>query len=371
MASITAGVIAAGIGAVGSVASGAISAGAAKSAADTQSAAAQQASQNALQQYYQTRADLSPFRVVGQNAADQLAAIFGLPTTAFAGGGGGAAPSAAPSTNAGGGSPQGLPPGWRIQQGSTQQSGDNFAFHTDASVIDQNGNVIATIPGSSGSTLTPQDAASFLMSQGMLPGSGGGSNPLSGGGAPPPAAPGPNPLSSYGLSGLTFQPTQAQLSATPGYQWDLSQGLQGVANSNAAKGLGISGPALKGAAAYATGLANNTLTTQQGIFQQNLGNVINPLQFMANLGQTSAATTGQLGMQGINNANQALIGGANAQAAGTIGQANAFGNALGGLGNSATNYLLFNNLNGGGGGTYPDNGLLFNGVNPNGSTYSP
>lgn len=155
---------------------------------------------------------------------------------------------------------------------------------------------------------------------------------------------GPNLLASNGLSGLTFQPTQAQLAATPGYQFDLAQGLQSTQNSNAAQGLGVSGAALKGAANYATGLANNTLTTQQGIFQQNLNNVLNPLQSLTNLGQNAATQTGQQGVQATSNANQLAVGGANAQAAGQVGGANALSSGIAGLGNSATSGILLSNL---------------------------
>lgn len=158
-----------------------------------------------------------------------------------------------------------------------------------------------------------------------------------------------NLLAQNGINGLTFQPTQAQLSATPGYQFDLSQGLQAVQNSNAAQGLGVSGSALKGAANYATGLANNTLTTQQGIFQQNLGNVLNPLQSLANLGENAAATTGALGNQAVANSNALQVGAANASAAGTVGAANAASGALGSLGGAPLNYALYNQLLGGGG----------------------
>lgn len=164
-----------------------------------------------------------------------------------------------------------------------------------------------------------------------------------------PGATGPNPLTANGLSGLTFQPTQAQLAATPGYQFDLAQGEQSVANSNAAAGRGVSGAALKGAANYATGLANNTLTTQQGIFQQNLSNVLNPLQALSNQGENAAAETGQLGTSNTNAANAGIVGAGNAAASGTIGSANAISGGLGGLGSSATNYALYNQLLGGGG----------------------
>jgi hypothetical protein len=177
---------------------------------------------------------------------------------------------------------------------------------------------------------------------------------------------GPNLLAANGINGLTFQPTTAQLTATPGYQFDLNQGLQGVANSNAAQGLGISGAALKGAANYATGLANNTLTTQQGIFQQNLGNVLNPLQNITGTGENAGATTGQQGITAVGNSNTALIGGANASAAGTVGSANALSGGLSSIGSAPTNYLLYNQLLG------SNSGLNSSGpgTGPNGNYYS-
>ena len=132
----------------------------------------------------------------------------------------------------------------------------------------------------------------------------------------------------YGMSGPTFQPTQAQLAATPGYQWDLSQGLNSVNSSNAAKGLGVSGAALKGAANFATGLANNTLTTQAGIFQNNWNDVMSPLQAAANRGEGAAATTGQIGATNTANAGNDLMGAANARAAGTVAAAQSINNGF-------------------------------------------
>lgn len=175
---------------------------------------------------------------------------------------------------------------------------------------------------------------------------------------------GPNLLSSNGINSLTFQPTQAQLEATPGYQFIRNQGMQGVASSNAAQGRGISGAALKGAAQFAEGLAGTTLGQQQQIFQSNLGNVINPLQNLANLGQTAATQTGQNSLASTNASNAALIGGANASAAGTIGSANALSSGLNSLGSAPLNYQLYSQLlngggSGGGGGGYQDTTTTF------------
>ncbi len=161
---------------------------------------------------------------------------------------------------------------------------------------------------------------------------------------------GTNLLSSNGINALTFQPTQEQLEATPGYQFTRAQGLQSVANSNAASGRGISGAALKGAANFATGLADNTLKTQQGIFQANLGNVLNPLSNLANIGQTAATQTGQFGQQGVANANALSVGGANAQASGIVGGANAISGGLNSVSGAPLNYLLYSKLLGSGDG---------------------
>ena len=162
-------------------------------------------------------------------------------------------------------------------------------------------------------------------------------------------------LQGFGLPNIVFRPDQATLASTPCYQFNLAQGQNAVANSNAAQGRGISGAALKGAANYATGLANNTLLTQQGIFQQNLNNVLGGLSGIGNLGENAAAQTGSLGTQNTANANNALVGGANAAAAGTVGSANALSNGLGAAGGAPLNYLLYNQLlgSGGGGGGFP------------------
>lgn len=347
--------IAAGIGAVGSIAGGLISSSGAKSAASQQADAANRAADLSYKQYQQTREDLAPFRFIGYNASDLLAQVLGLPSTATVGQ---PAPSAATAaapvqTNIFGGvTGAKLPDGWGYQAPQQVGNMDSGFSMSPGAITDQTGRVVMTLPDN---VTDEASAANFLA------GIGGGVRSAI---AQSPAAPLPSTtdamhaaLARYGLKGLTFQPTQAELEATPGYQFNLAQGLRGVANSLAAKGKGISGEALKGGAAYATGLADNTLLTQQGIFQQNLANVINPLEWAANLGQTAATQTGQLGMQGVANTNALRVGAANAGAAGTVGSANALAGAFGGVGNAATNYLLFNNLlNNGGGGGYADTG---------------
>jgi len=130
--------------------------------------------------------------------------------------------------------------------------------------------------------------------------------------------------------------TLAQLEATPGYQFILDQGLKSTQNAVAARGLGVSGAAMKGAANYATGLAQNTY---QNIFnqqQQKFQNLLN----IATLGANAGAQTGTQSIQSAGNAGNALIQAGNLQGSGLINA----GNALTGSANNALGYYQLQNL---------------------------
>lgn len=162
------------------------------------------------------------------------------------------------------------------------------------------------------------------------------------------------------LPGLVqpFQPTQAQLEATPGYQFALSQGLKSTQNAAAAKGQGISGAALKGAAQYATGLADQTYQNQFNNYQTQNTNAYNKLMGLSSLGENAAATTGNIGQQALGTGINALTSGAAAQAAGQVGSANALSSGINGIGTAGLNALLLPQLLnrlGGSGGASPGN----------------
>lgn len=168
--------------------------------------------------------------------------------------------------------------------------------------------------------------------------------------------------------------TQQGLEQTPGYQFALQQGLQATQSAAAAKGLGISGAALKEAANYATGLANQTYTNRFSEAQQSWQDVINQgqsalnlgtaaynqgtlaqqlqqqqygqWQNLGNLGENAAAQSGQAGTAAANAITSGLTAGAGqagnylqnagqAQAAGTAGVGNA-------LTSGVNNYLNYN-----------------------------
>lgn len=156
-----------------------------------------------------------------------------------------------------------------------------------------------------------------------------------------PGATGPGPL----LSPITMD--EKNLQQTPGYQFNLKQGLKAVQNSAAARGLGASGAALKGAAGFASGLADSTYQNQFANAQQNQGNQFNRLLSLTQLGENAASQTGSFGTQTAQSVANSQIGAGNAQAAGDVGSATAVSNGV----NSATsNSLLLALLNRGGGG---------------------
>lgn len=135
---------------------------------------------------------------------------------------------------------------------------------------------------------------------------------------------------------------QATLEATPGYQFNLAQGLKATQNSAAARGLGTSGAALKGGAAYATGLADSTYQNQFNNENTNQTNAYNRLMGIINSGQNAAAQTGTLGQQAATNIGNNTIAGANAGAAGINGAANALTNGA----NSYSGYKLYQQMYG-------------------------
>lgn len=135
-----------------------------------------------------------------------------------------------------------------------------------------------------------------------------------------------NPLSSPLLQAPTANLSEAALEQTPGYQFNLYQGLKGLQNSYAAQGLGSSGAAVKGAEQYATGLADSTYQNQYNNAVTNQTNQFNRLLSLSELGQSSAAGLGNTGQQTASNIGNNTIQAANAGSAALTGTGNALSN---------------------------------------------
>lgn len=148
--------------------------------------------------------------------------------------------------------------------------------------------------------------------------------------------------------------TEANLIKTPGYQFNLSQGLEATQNAAAARGLGVSGAAMKGAATYATGLADDTYQkqfanqqTQYMDANQNLNNQlnINNQSFNQNAsrvgtGLSASNSAGNQAQQNASNIGNIDTSLGNALGASQIAQGNAWSGAINGVGNALNAGLL-------------------------------
>lgn len=129
---------------------------------------------------------------------------------------------------------------------------------------------------------------------------------------------------------LNFAPTQAQLEATPGYQFQLQQGQEAIQNQASASGLVNGGNTLKALTSFGQGLAGttyqNAFNNANTTFNTNQNATLNDLTAAAGTGLNAS---GQLNSAAQNAGNQIAsntIGGAGAQASNTLGAATYAGN---------------------------------------------
>lgn len=131
-----------------------------------------------------------------------------------------------------------------------------------------------------------------------------------------------------------FTPEDFAAGIDPGYAFRLKQGQMAAERAGNLKGM--TGNVLTGLQDYTQGLASQEYANA---FNRNLAqkqNIYNTLAGIAGIGQNAQGQTTQAaGTYGTNVANL-LTGGAAAQAAGQVGQANALGGALGNVMNTYT-----------------------------------
>ena len=135
-----------------------------------------------------------------------------------------------------------------------------------------------------------------------------------------------NNLLGVGGNSASIQNTLTNL---PGYQFTLNQGLKATQGGYAAQGLADSGAALKGAATYATGLA-----------QSDYNNYLTGLQNSANTGAGAASALAGVGTQVGSNVASNQLGAGNAAAAAS----NAVGNSVVSGANNLSQYYTLNSL---------------------------
>lgn len=126
------------------------------------------------------------------------------------------------------------------------------------------------------------------------------------------------------------------------YKFLAKEGQRGVTNSAAARGLGSSGAALKGAAAFAKGLASTEWQNNFNMQTQNQTNAFTRLKSLVDTGAGATGMTGTLGEKAAYNTGTALTGGANAEAAAD----NKIGSSIAGLANNIGGYAAYQGLYG-------------------------
>ena len=127
----------------------------------------------------------------------------------------------------------------------------------------------------------------------------------------------------------------------PGYQFRLAQGQKALANQTNMGGGAISGNALQGMQDYTQGQASQEFGNAFARNNTTQTNIFNRLKSIADMGLGATGTTADLATKTGESMGSAALVGAQAQGAGQIGQAKAYGNTLQGIANYATlpNYM--------------------------------
>ena len=288
----TAGLTAAtiGTGVVGSV----MASNAAKSAAKTQAEAANRATDTQLQMYGQTRDDLSGYRDLGAAASSAYARLLGINDNQPGGYGA--------SSSGGGRAGQ---PDWMAYLNANPDAMANFQQLQASGRTDS----LATDPiAFAQHHYTADGSRRAIPTFAEAPPSG-----------PATGAP-------------VIDSRQAALEATPGYQFARTQGIQAAERSIGTRGL--TGALAKGIGRFVTGLADQTY-----------GANVDRLRAATEIGANAASGGGQIGATVGSNVANTITGAGAAQAAGTVGSANAIASGL----NAIPNALLTNKILGGGG----------------------
>lgn len=288
---------------------------AASKASSAETKAANRAASLQYQQYLQALQYQQPYRYIGNQALNVLAMTYGLD----------------PYTNQTIANP--------VPTVDTLDPKLQAAYNKIQSVVGPNGDA---------SALSPKYQAVLNQISSKL-----GYNPLQGPPAGPTTASGApsyggsynvaNPLATGGKGavgspsslGIMTDPTAPAPTAgtynyffaSPDYQFRLNQQQQAIDRANAAKGMVLSGAQQKATAQYSGNLASGEYS-----------NWYNHMANLAGIGQTATNQVQNAGTTMASNAGNAIQAAGDARASGYLGQANSWGNALSGIGNTLATY---------------------------------
>ncbi|MBI2725396.1 MAG: hypothetical protein HYX42_04015 [Polaromonas sp.] len=148
----------------------------------------------------------------------------------------------------------------------------------------------------------------------------------------------PGQLSGYGSLNEAFDNSKFQ--KDPGYQFRMDEGLKGVENSGAARGMQLSGATLKAMEKYGQGFASNEYGAANDRYVTNQNNTFSRLAGLNNSGQAAAGAIGSAGANYAQGASQNIMGMAQGQAAGLTGMGSAQASGIMGAGNARASGLV-------------------------------
>ena len=145
--------------------------------------------------------------------------------------------------------------------------------------------------------------------------------------------------------------TMADYQADPGYSFRLKEGLKSLDATAANRGGLLSGATLRGAQRYGQDMASQEYGAAYGRYNQDQMNTLargdmgyNRLAALAGVGGTSASNMAGQGQTYANNAGNTILASGQSQAAGQMGAANSWGNAINQGVSSYTQNNLLNRL---------------------------
>ncbi len=127
---------------------------------------------------------------------------------------------------------------------------------------------------------------------------------------------------------------------SPAYQFNLDQGTKAIEKASAKRGNFYAPATLQDISKFSQGLASNEFQNAYSNYNTNIGNIWNRLYSLSAGGQNAAANMGGFGTTVGSQIGNNLIGAGNAQAAGTVGAANAYTGAA----NNLTNQYMMQQI---------------------------
>ncbi len=168
------------------------------------------------------------------------------------------------------------------------------------------------------------------------------------------------------MSGLGLQPggngtgslnkpfTFADYTASPGYQWQVQQGIGAAENAATLGGSPMSGNTLRALTAYGQGMASTDYNQAQANYMAQQNQRFNQFDTIAGSGQNAGANLGATGSQTASNIGINLMGAADASSAAQIAGTNATTGAISSGVNSLSNAYMMQNM-------YGNNGSIYGG----------